>query len=782
MEKLESRTVLASAYAPGELLIQFDDSGVEVRGRAVSMLNGYVKETIHTSAMIHAGSGPLERIGIPAGMKVEDAISRVSTLPGVRYAEPNWIHTATAVSNDTNYTNGSLWGMYSDDAPVSVGPAGTTNQFGSQAEKVWNNGFTGSSGVYIGVIDEGIQFTHPDLVGNVWINPYDPVDGIDNDNNGRIDDTNGWDFFNNDRTVYDGTADDHGTHVAGTIGARGGNGAGVAGVNWNITMISAKFLGSTGGTTAGAIASVDYLTDLKTRHGLNIVATSNSWGGGGFSQALLDAITRGANQGILFVAAAGNSSVNIDSSPFYPASYDTTAGAGYDAVISVASITSTGGLSSFSNYGATRVDLGAPGSAIWSTVPSNSYASYSGTSMATPHVSGAIALYASANPGRTASQLKTVLLGNTTATTSLSGRTVTGGRLDISKMFGPGVALPDLSINNVSVTEGNSGTISAVFTVTLSAASGNTVTVNYATADGSATAGSDYLTSGGPLSFAPGEISKTFSVTVNGDTAFEGDETFTATLSGASNANIADASGTGTILNDDAAPPATISINDVSAVENGGSILFTVSLSAASGSSVSVSYHTVNGTARGGRGSNADYANKSGTLTFSPGDTTHTVSVTLRDDTRVEGDENFFVDLFSPVGAPILDSRGIGTIIDNDTGGNDSNGFDGSGKLPDDLASMASTLSWWSRDLERVDDKPLAESWAAFETTPEFQPIQSGRLAGLAGVVVSPEFQRGGKDDPGSAGRARALDRLFARLPATEIAWEVISDIDPGTR
>ena len=197
--------------------------------------------------------------------------------------------------------------------------------------------------------------------------------------------------------------------------------------------MNAKFLGSTGGTTANAVKAVDYFTNLKNAQGLNIAATSNSWGGGGFSQALADAITRANTAGILFVAAAGNSTLDCNISACYPANYP------QDNVISVASITSTGAISSFSNFGATTVDIGAPGSGIWSTVPVSSkgrvvasYASYSGTSMATPHVSGAVAMYKAANPLATAAQIKAAILNAATPTASLSGKTLTGGRLNVA--------------------------------------------------------------------------------------------------------------------------------------------------------------------------------------------------------------------------------------------------------------------------------------------------------------------------------------------------------------
>jgi subtilisin family serine protease len=202
--------------------------------------------------------------------------------------------------------------------------------------------------------------------------------------------------------------------------------------------MGAKFLGSRGGTTANAIKAVDYFTDLKTRHGLNLVATNNSWGGGGFSQGLYDAIERANKADILFIAAAGNGGSdgvgdNNDTTPHYPSSYTNT------NIIAVASIMSTGAKSGFSNYGAVSVDLGAPGSGIYSTLPQSSkgkvvsgYGSYSGTSMATPHVTGAAALYAATHPGAVALTIKNGILNSTLPTASLTGKCATGGRLNVS--------------------------------------------------------------------------------------------------------------------------------------------------------------------------------------------------------------------------------------------------------------------------------------------------------------------------------------------------------------
>ena len=316
------------------------------------------------------------------------------------------------------------------------------NPYGSRAGEAWAAGAVGSSSVYVGIVDSGVQAAHPDLAANIWTNPFDPVDGIDNDGNGYVDDVHGWDFANDDNGTFDGVSDDHGTHVAGTVGARGGNGTGVAGVNWRVTMIVTKFLSSGVGSSYDAVRALDYLTDLKLRHGLNIVVTNNSWGGPGYSQSLLDAIDRGGDAGILFIAAAGNDGSDIEATPQYPANYRCVTRAngsprGWDCIVSVASTTSTGARSSFSNYGSVSVDLGAPGSGIYSTVPTASgsgYAYYSGTSMATPHVTGAVALCASLDPSLTAPEKRDLLLGSVIPTGSMSGTTRTGGRLDVATL------------------------------------------------------------------------------------------------------------------------------------------------------------------------------------------------------------------------------------------------------------------------------------------------------------------------------------------------------------
>lgn len=417
--------------ARGEVLVGYEPGApATARDRALEHASARVQEKVFRGK---PSDGPVDLVAVPAGISNSRAIAALERQPAVAFAEPNWRLQPAATSNDPFFTNGSLWGMYGN----ATSPA---NQYGSQAGEAWLAGNTGSSDVYVGVIDEGVQYTHPDLDGNAWTNPFDPVNGRDDDGNGYVDDRNGWDFYNRNNTVYDGGTkgrqDKHGTHVAGTIGAEGGNGAGVAGVNWRLRYVAAKFLGPRGGYVSDAVRAVNYLTDLKARHGLNVVASNNSWGGGGYSQALHDAVIRGAKQDILFVAAAGNSGDDNDAKASYPSKLDTSVGtstqtaAGYDAVISVAAIDRTGALASWSNYGQATVDLGAPGVGINSTLPYNKYGAYSGTSMATPHVSGAAALYAASHPGATGHQIKSAILGSSLATPSLQGKTATGARLN----------------------------------------------------------------------------------------------------------------------------------------------------------------------------------------------------------------------------------------------------------------------------------------------------------------------------------------------------------------
>ncbi|XZN95821.1 MAG: Ig-like domain-containing protein [Microcoleus sp.] len=382
---------------------------------------------------------------IPSG-KVEQTISAYKNDPRIEYIEPDYIITLEDIQkpsptqeklatitpqattpNDPSYTQ--LWGLN------NTGQSGGTADADIDAPEAWDIQ-KGNPNLVIGVIDTGVDYNHPDLVGNIWTNPGEIAgDGIDNDNNGYIDDTRGWDFAYNDNNPMD--VQGHGTHVSGTIAGKGNNGVGVTGVAWNAKIMPLKFLDDSGsGATSNAILAINYATAKGVK------LTNNSWGGGGYSQALSDAINTAGQQGALFIAAAGNSSQNTDTTPAYPASYNLS------NIISVASTTRTDGLSSFSNYGATTVDLGAPGSEIYSTTPGANYATYSGTSMASPHVTGAAALLWSQNPTWTAQQVKDKLMQTTDPISALSGKTVSGGRLNINNALAGSTPPPSTANDN----------------------------------------------------------------------------------------------------------------------------------------------------------------------------------------------------------------------------------------------------------------------------------------------------------------------------------------------
>jgi len=335
--------------------------------------------------------------------------------------EPDYVVKAISIPNDPRFSE--LWGLKNNNSKVDINvlPAWETT--------------TGSRDVVVGVIDTGIDCTHPDLADNCWVNPgEDGTDGqgkdkrsngIDDDSNGYIDDWRGWNFINETNNATDDNR--HGTHVAGTIGAVGNNNLGVVGVNWQVSLVPLKFLDSSGsGYISDAIEAVEYATKMK------FFATNNSWGGGPYNDLMLQAIQRADSAGIHFVAAAGNSGSNNDVTPQYPANYDVP------NVISVAAINSTGALASFSCWGKTTVDVAAPGDGILSTVPGNQYESLRGTSMATPHVTGAIALIKAKFPGDAPQTIRNRLLQSVTALpdSTQAERIRTGGMINLQAAFG----------------------------------------------------------------------------------------------------------------------------------------------------------------------------------------------------------------------------------------------------------------------------------------------------------------------------------------------------------
>ncbi len=424
-------------HVPGRIIVSFKSTA-----NTADRIGSFRRHGSAQHRSLQSHGVVTEVVTLPADVTVEQALATYRADPTVRSAEPDYLLTQQAVADDPRFLSGQQWDMYGDaTAPY--------NSAGTGAAEAWDAGDTGSSDVVVGVIDEGIDIDHPDLAANIWTNPDETAgNDIDDDNNGYTDDVNGWDFLNDDNTVYDGidpaatpsfdpSIDAHGTHVAGTIGAEGGNAEGVSGVNWNVKIIPAKFLDDTGvGTVSTAILAINYLVDLKVNGGVNLRVINSSWGGTSFSQSMLDAINAAGDAGILFVAAAGNSIHNHATSPDYPSDYQCTNGGtrGWDCIISVAATDIGGNLAWYSDYGATAVDLGAPGSGIVSTLPGSRYGVLSGTSMAAPHVTGAVALCASINASLGAAAIRSLIMGTTTPASSLATKTVTGGRLDIGFM------------------------------------------------------------------------------------------------------------------------------------------------------------------------------------------------------------------------------------------------------------------------------------------------------------------------------------------------------------
>ena len=331
-----------------------------------------------------------------------------------RYLEYDYVGFVDFMPNDPSFDE--QWGMH------NTGQNGGTADADIDAVEAWDI-TTGNSSIVIGVIDTGIDYQHPDLSANSWTNQAElnGTAGVDDDGNGYIDDIKGWNFYSNNNNPLDDHG--HGTHVAGIIGAIGNNAFGVAGVAWQVQIVAIKWIGASGsGTASGAIGAVDYSNSIP-----NIVLTNNSWRLSGSTQALKDEIDEALSKDILFIAAAGNSGLDNDISPTYPASISS------DNIISVAATDRNDQLASFSNYGLTTVDLGAPGVSIYSTFPGATFASFNGTSMAAPHVAGACVLVKSINPSYNYSQIKSKILDRGDKIPALDGKVLTGKRLNVNQ-------------------------------------------------------------------------------------------------------------------------------------------------------------------------------------------------------------------------------------------------------------------------------------------------------------------------------------------------------------
>jgi subtilisin family serine protease len=355
-------------------------------------------------------------VKLPPGLAVADALANYRADADVEYAEPDYILSASATPNDPRYADGTLWGLH------NTGRSGGVNDADIDGPEAWDLRSTAPN-VIVAVVDSGVRFTHEDLAPNMWRNPGEIAgNGVDDDRNGYVDDVHGISAL--DATGYPMDGNGHGTHVAGTIAASGNNGVGVVGVAWRAQIMALKFLDGNGdGYTSDAVISIDYARNK----GASIV--NASFAGPGASITLRDAILRARSAGMIIVAAAGNESVNNDALPSYPANY------AIDNVVSVAATTRSDALANFSNYGAQTVHLAAPGSSIYSTyyTSDNAYVVMSGTSMAAPHVAGAMALMRAHGPGESYRQSIERVLNGVDRLASLNGFCTTGGRLNVHR-------------------------------------------------------------------------------------------------------------------------------------------------------------------------------------------------------------------------------------------------------------------------------------------------------------------------------------------------------------
>ena len=447
-ETLEDRTLLSTSPLTG--LAGFESLAPDPDSYAVTnILVRFQPETgcATTCAGLPAHSIPqgtevgeafplvpgLRKVTLGQGVTVDAALAAYRTHPLVAYAEPDYYLHMTATPDDLRYPE--MWGLN------NTGQTGGLFDVDIDAPEAWDI-TTGSGTTIVAVIDTGVDYNHPDLADNMWVNiaELNGKRNKDDDGNGYVDDIYGYDFVNGDGNPMDDQ--NHGTHVAGTIGAVGNNGIGVTGINWNVQIMALKFLDNRGfGSTSDAIEALQY----AVANGATI--SNNSWGGDPFQQVLFDAIQNARNAGHLFVTAAGNGNFlgigqDNDASPFYPASFD------LDNIIAVAATDHNDNRAIFSNYGATSVDLGAPGVDILSTTRNRTYSLFSGTSMATPHVAGVAALLRDLHPGWSYTQIIDRLLETVDPVAALEGRTVTGGRLNAAAALTPDTVGPRIVASN----------------------------------------------------------------------------------------------------------------------------------------------------------------------------------------------------------------------------------------------------------------------------------------------------------------------------------------------
>jgi subtilisin family serine protease len=450
-------------FVPGEILVRYRNEPMAKSKGASMRIAAHDGRLFSLDLKRTPGSDLLPglRLARVAPEETLDAVAALRQQPDVLDAEPNYILKADVTPNDPRFLSNEQY---------ALGLMG--------AAQAWDTrtGSTGPGRVVIGVIDQGIDFNHPDLAANIWINPGETAgNGVDDDGNGFTDDIRGFNFVNNNGMTFSGSAiEDHATHVAGIAGAVGNNGVGIAGVNWSVGLMSLKFLDANGfGDTSDAIDAIQYARTMRNlwdstsgAKGANVRILNGSFGGALFSQQFQDAINQANTAGILFVAAAGNVDngtlePNNDLVPHFPSNFDAP------NIIAVAASNQVDALTSFSHFGATTVDIAAPGNSILSTTPSNTYSFFSGTSMAAPQVAGAAALLWAQNPNLTVQQVKNLLMADGTVVTGFADKILSQRRLNVgSSMQGliSGDATPPGTVGSFHINSQNGRTLNIGWT------------------------------------------------------------------------------------------------------------------------------------------------------------------------------------------------------------------------------------------------------------------------------------------------------------------------------
>jgi len=439
-----AQRTITEPYKKGSVIVKYKDSKLPQERR--KLVRSHTKASF-SSYVLAEGK---EIWNVPKdlewkGKKVEiqSFIDNLNQLPEVEYAEPDYEYGSLYIPNDPNFDK--QWALQ------NTGQNGGLAGFDLSVVDVWDK-TRGNRNIIAGVIDTGIDYMHEDLVDNIWQNldedadgdghtiervgntwQLDPgdLDGKDDDGNGYVDDLIGWDFVNNDNNPFDDNG--HGTHIAGVIGAKGDNGIGIAGINWEIQLMALKAFDKDG---SGSLSSILPALEYARKKGVRI--SNNSWGGGAYSQALFDEISMQNEESQFFVTAAGNSGSNNSELPAYPASFD------LENIIAVGASNSDAELASYSNYGITNVDIVAPGTDIYSTLPNNAYGSLSGTSMAASFVSGGLALLIAEYPDRDLRDIRDLMISKVQSIGELVNLSIAGGILDIAAALKPSSVLcPD---------------------------------------------------------------------------------------------------------------------------------------------------------------------------------------------------------------------------------------------------------------------------------------------------------------------------------------------------